>query len=348
MKRTKEISEELSLLSKIVAGISQQTPYQAPAGYFEDFSGRVMGLIREGRTVAGLSGGGFPVGDLSVGGPGSVEVDYSDLTIKEVTLPFPDQAARVNPYTVPAGYFEGFAQQMLDRIKTGQEAGNAGSAQSDSLSAGFGQEAPLSSGEELSLISPLLSRIGKKMPFEAPEGYFSELTAAVISGAQAIDFVNDELENLSPLMASLRNKTTYQAPEGYFDGVAGRVLEQLQQPVTAKVISMHRKRNWLRYSVAAAVAGLLLTGGWRVFHKPSSFAIASGFDLTKSLSGVSDQELENYLDNHNVSLAEAATNSTATIDFTENDIKGMLGDVSDAELRQYQEDQGSVKEPATN
>src|SRR5437016_4911116 len=50
--------------------------------------------------------------------------------------------------SVPEGYFEGFASRMMDKIRASEPAGEAGE------------------------LSPLLSRIGKNMPYQVPEGYF--------------------------------------------------------------------------------------------------------------------------------------------------------------------------------
>jgi hypothetical protein len=244
-------------------------------------------------------------------------------------------------YTVPEGYFDGFAQKMLARIR-------AGAAQAPDA-------ATQTSQAELEQISPLLSKMNKKTPFQAPEGYFSELLTNVVSGVKAIEFVNDELElqldGPSALATpGLKNKPAYLAPEGYFDNLADAILERarMQQPAmasTAKVISMHGRRNWWKYSAAAAVAGLVITiGSLGIFNKHASIIGSNDINLSK----VSDQEIENYLDNHNVPIAESVTNSTVNLDISDSDIKNMLGDVSDAELKQYLDEHVGSRDLATN
>src|SRR5215813_1320631 len=52
--------------------------------------------------------------------------------------------AGVNPYKVPDGYFEGLAEAVLKRVKA---------------------EGADTAGEELEILSPLLSKIGKKSPY---------------------------------------------------------------------------------------------------------------------------------------------------------------------------------------
>ena len=174
------------------------------------------------------------------------------------------------PYTVPEGYFADFAGKLMARIKAGQE-GHA--------------------GEELTLLSPLLSGLDKRTPFQAPDGYFSELTGNILSGVQAIDFVNDELENLSPLMTDLQQSNVYEAPEGYFDGLPEAVLSLIKErtaPVVpirqqSPVISIGRRRKWLQVASAAVVAGLILTAGWLRFYRSAGSVADGKQDPTVSL-----------------------------------------------------------------
>jgi hypothetical protein len=71
------------------------------------------------------------------------------------------------PYTVPAGYFDSLAENIMLRIRLE----NAGSAK-----------------EELEIISPLLSSLSKEMPFSTPAGYFDNLTPDI----KAVEKVNHQ------------------------------------------------------------------------------------------------------------------------------------------------------------
>jgi hypothetical protein len=326
MKSKENIAEELKLISEFVAAIprGEQPPYALPEGYFDGLAAKVMEVIKA-----------------------------SELSL-----------TKNNPYTVPQEYFEGFAGKLLARIKAGQT------------------DDPR---EELSVLSPLLDSIDKKSPFQLPEGYFNDLTGNILSGVQAIGFVNDELENLSPLMTGLRDRSVYQAPEGYFDDLSTSILTRLKEQQTAQqisqqadpvsqqadpipaakqapVISMDSRRDrlsgsgnggsrvgiskWLKYSAAAVAAGLILTMGWLGLYSPAP--TAGGSEVATNLSKVSDQEILNYLDNQNIPASETVTNSTATLDLNDVDVKNILGSASDDELNQYLEDNGGTKEPVTN
>jgi len=301
MQAKNEILEELRSLSTVIDKISRQTPYGLPEGYFNDFPDFMMRRL--------------------MGGPLSAAIGPSG------PIPSPSPA----PFQVPEGYFEGFAGGVLARIKAGQ---GARAYSGEPAATGLSEAA-----EELSLLSPLLSGISRKAPYQVPEGYFEEL---------------------SPILAGLRQRPVYTVPEGYFEELAGEIAARIAQeghdPIKtipaapARVIPIGRRGAWWRYSAAAVVAGLVLTIGWLRLHNTSGRKGAP-VDVAHSLYTVSDQEIQNYLDNHNnTPLAEpdSIINSTATLNVDENDVKSLLGDIPDGELKQYLEEHGGTKDVATN
>jgi hypothetical protein len=267
---------------------------------------------------------------------------------------------RRTPYAVPKGYFEGLSEEVLGRVKQtpyGVPEGYFASF-ADKLMARLKVGREDHAGDELAGLSSLLSGLDKKTPFQVPEGYFAELTGNILSGIHAVDLVHDELENLSPLMTGLQHAKVYEVPNGYFDELPEAVLSVIKEsavPVMpigrqALIISVSRRRKWLQVASAAIVTGLILTAGWLRFS--GSWKVAGDKqDATVSLlTKASDQEIENYLDNQNVSLSEvlASNNSSSTLDVSDSDVKNILGDVSDDELQQYLENNGSPKDLVTN
>ena len=321
MNAKNEILEELRLLSAVVNDISREPPYRVPAGYFDGFPALMLSLTGE---AAGTERPFF-------------------ATEKDKPLTF----------SVPEGYFEGFAQGVLDRIKAGQ-TGNKGSDDP-------GSNDP---SRELAQLSPLLNGISRKVPYQAPEGYFEEL---------------------SPIMAPLaevREQPLYSVPEGYFEGLAAEILSKVSpakieepasvvsEPVTpAPVISMNRgsmkslgQRSLWKYSAAAVVAGLIFTIGWLRLHTPANaHHPVQVADVASNLVKISDQDLQNFLDDQNDQVvddnsraddnsptATESMNSTATLDITDSDVKSLLGDVPDGELKSYMEEHGGASDIATN
>src|SRR6516164_5402449 len=185
----------------------------------------------------------------------------------------------VTPYMVPQGYFEGFSNLVLQRVKL--------------------QEDPIA---ELADLSPLLSSITRQVPYRVPENYFSELSDQALGGAKAIEFVNEELENLSPMMMDLKHVNVYEVPGGYFDTLAARILNNAKQQKPAKVITLMPFRRVARYAVAAMFIGLMAIGGWLI-QKPSVPPMPI-VNIENGIHNASDDEILNYAQSDAGSLAE--------------------------------------------
>ena len=86
----------------------------------------------------------------------------------------------------------------------------------------------------------------------------------------------------------------------------------------------------LKYSVAACLIGLLGLTLFNMNHKRIT-------DPVNGLTTVSDQDMANYLDNHDIHWTPGITSSseTASVDFSDNDIHELFSNVSDDELEQY-------------
>ncbi|HSC39087.1 MAG TPA: hypothetical protein VLD19_14490, partial [Chitinophagaceae bacterium] len=251
---------------------------------------------------------------------------------------------REAPYTVPAGYFDSLAGNML--LKISEEKSENGALPNisktpvyevpagyfDSLAGNILNRvkaaAATSPAEELAFLSPVLSRLEKKSPFSTPEGYFTDLSDNVVSGVQAIEFVNEELENLSPLMVSLREMSIYQVPPRYFDQLPAEMLNKVKkQP--ARVVSMTFTKRVVRYAAAAAVIGIIAMVGYLFINRtgspndPNAIPGVSHPEVAK----VSDQELESFLADNTVALADAGT--VVTNDgISESDTKDLFANVS--------------------
>jgi hypothetical protein len=82
--------------------------------------------------------------------------------IKEIAPFLGNKGLSRVPYTLPAGYFEDFAEILMNRIQF-EMAGMSG------------QEA----AQEIAEISPLLAGLQKKNPYQVQEGYFDGLKAKI-------------------------------------------------------------------------------------------------------------------------------------------------------------------------
>jgi hypothetical protein len=211
-----------------------------------------------------------------------------------------------NVYAVPAGYFEGFAAQMLNRVKA-LEARNA--------------------SEELSYLSPVLSSVSKQMPYALPAGYFESVDErlALVMQEDSHQTAKEELGSLSPLLDSLSRKMPYSVPQGYFENLAPAT-----QP--AKVVSItHRK--WFKYAAAAMITGIIALGTLLFFNYKNRIDPVKQPDkwIAKNIKKIDSKEVDAF-----VQLAEEEfSNTVATAPVKTEEIKELMKDVSDTELQKF-------------
>ncbi|MGE5521113.1 MAG: hypothetical protein ACM3VS_14400 [Candidatus Dadabacteria bacterium] len=220
----------------------------------------------------------------------------------------------LNPYSVPEGYFEGLANQILAKVSVN-----------------------LSAREEISMLSPLLSGLTRTMPYSVPENYFSEN----IGGLEGL---TNEVES-APL-TFISKQPPYEVPSGYFDSLADDVLARVKPQ--AKVIPMYR-RGWMKVAVAAAITGIIAFAGFNYFDGKQDNTLASNTDtiqsrssvakvsptVIKDLKTVSTNELDEFI--KKVDAVDAtAKNTAANHNKSKNDnLRTMLKDVSNDELENF-------------
>src|SRR6266498_2947818 len=89
-----------------------------------------------------------------------------------------------NTYSVPEGYFEGFAAQVIGLIKDDENLAS-------------------------------LSSLPKESPYRVPAGYFDELEERIMQAIRNhADYQTskEELESISPLLSSLNKRPVYSVP----------------------------------------------------------------------------------------------------------------------------------------
>jgi hypothetical protein len=98
-----------------------------------------------------------------------------------------------NPYEVPQGYFEGLANSILQRVKA----------------------------DDNTSLLPVLQQANNN-PYQVPQGYFEGLANTILQRVQA-----DDNTSLSPAFQQANNNP-YQVPQGYFEGLANTILQRVQ------------------------------------------------------------------------------------------------------------------------
>ena len=226
-----------------------------------------------------------------------------------------------NIYAVPAGYFEGLADQILNRIKA-LAASNA--------------------KDELKYLSPLLSDISKKMPYAVPAGFFQNLNEDVlknISEHEDYQTSKEEIGGLSPLLSSLKNKNPYSVPSGYFEALESKVVrrpaDSFGEKKETKVISITRRR-WYRLAVAAVVIGIVAIGGL-LFIKPQVDPVDNPQAwIEKNVKKVNKDKIDEF-----VSLANDDNNERVDAQSEaakKAEIKELMKDVPEKEIEAFLND----------
>ena len=212
-----------------------------------------------------------------------------------------------NIYSVPEGYFEDLAIQVLKRVKA-LEAGNA--------------------GEELTQLSPLLSGISKVGPFELVGGYFDgfeEKIMATIRQSEDYQTAGEELSVLSPLLSGIGKQNPYTVPQGYFENFGNNIYLKSPTQQKARTVSMVN-RKWFRYAAAAIVVGFIALTGIQ-FLNNNSGGISHPTEVI-DLKNVSTDDINNFI----LVTDEGATEQTSV---AKSDIKDLMKDVSDKDLQDF-------------
>lgn len=283
MENRNTILQELQEISPVVAALGNIHPYKASPLYFETLPDEVINRIK---------------------------------ATEQTALPFM-ASERTHPFTTPPEYFESLSNHILNRI----HALHASSPK-----------------EELEALSPLLVHIDKTPPFNSPGGFFEELPSDVLAGVQAIDFVNHELETLSLKLSAVNKENVYKVPDSYFINLPLQLLSKVNQQNRLISSGFKRKliRYAMAALITGAVAvgvweffqdkptvanGRGLTGINKIIDtekisddeivnylefnevapsEPDSKAV-SDFkeeEVKELLADLSDDELEQYLDQH--------------------------------------------------
>lgn len=236
--------------------------------------------------------------------------------------------AALNPYSVPEGYFDGLAGEIIRRIRA-MEAADA--------------------NEELRHLSPVLSALSKDMPYQLPEGYFdtlsSSLTNAVLHGEKA---VADELEAVSPLLGSLKKEMPFSTPAGYFTQEI-RIPAEVRQP-ESKVVALG-VRNWFRYAAAAVITGVVALSALQ-FSGSSSTAVDPNKDahawVKKNTEKINTENIEALLQLTTAPEELAPKNAIASAETGFKSAKELVKDIPEEEIREFLEETEVLNEIITN
>jgi hypothetical protein len=255
-----------------------------------------------------------------------------------------------NVYTVPVGYFEGLATQVISRVKAmeaitaAEELGCLSPALNKltrqtpySAPAGYFEELPThilniikadTGNDEISVLSPFLRSLSKEMPYTVPAGFFEGLDEMTLKNIASSDAnAADELASISPFLSGLKKEMPYSVPAGYFENLSATVVAEESKPA-AKVISLG-SRKWFRYAAAAVVVGVIATIGLVFINRDKVTADKDSYAWIKeNTKKVSTEKLEEF-----VQLADVEKSVASTDSKIKQEVKELMKDVPATEIQ---------------
>lgn len=204
------------------------------------------------------------------------------------------------PYKVPVGYFDALSEMILERISAGLPT--------------------------------------KVNVFEVPENYFAQLPDAILRAVIHIE-VSDELQQVAPFLQSIPKTNPYQTKTAPVLDIQA-IMDGKSASASGKLIAMPavRKNVWMRYAVAAAMIGVLVTATFIYNGNQATIAVDpdqyAKMDVSNEISKLSEDELTNYLSSAEKLVVATADRESLQIDELP-DVNDHLDDMSDDELKQY-------------
>ncbi|HEY0272063.1 MAG TPA: hypothetical protein VGC22_02710 [Chitinophaga sp.] len=218
-------------------------------------------------------------------------------------LHLPDEA----PFRVPEGYFTALPEQVMQRIRNGEDAE----------------------------VAAILDGLPKTSPLDRPDpSYFSQLSSQVMQRIHLEDAsaALEEAREIDQLLAGLPKEHPFTpAPPAYFTTLGGQVLDRIRQAEgPAKVVALPARRGWVKWAAAACSIGVLATAGAFFFRNHT-------LSLDAQLSKISDQELVDYLQTHTDEFDnDAIYASIGTVaPATDKEDAAQIEDISTDDLNQY-------------
>ncbi len=280
-KNTSEVSAASTLSAKLLQA-RYINVFETPIGYFSSLSFQILNSINklelnEKEESSGVSGILQSAGTTNIFEVPSAYFENLPLQIIDklkAEMLEPEQenemssllitARTINVFTVPLNYFEDVSTGILAALK--METGN-------------------------SQLPVLLQNVQHKNIFEVPDNYFINLSAFITDkiSKQINETSAEEIEALSPLLYRLQKQNVFEVPAGYFDNLTAISFSAVE-PITAKVVTMPKRKLFVRLAAAAIITGVLATGIYNYTARQANTTALAANVATKNISPDSSVE----------------------------------------------------------
>jgi hypothetical protein len=208
-----------------------------------------------------------------------------------------------NPYTVPMGYFDSLAADIIKNIKP-----------------------------ETVVVST--------NPYTAPTGYFDGLASSILSKIKANELSRNkeimlELEKIAPLLNTINSKNILSVPDGYFETLSIHIPKEIKEP---KVVPFGSgKSKWISYAAAASIIFILSASSYLYINQHMK-SVDKSLTIEQRLATLDDDEIFNYLQND---LGDPDPDNATLIE-EDPKINNLLINISDEEFERFYLDEENL------
>src|SRR3954447_6451118 len=142
----------------------------------------------------------------------------------------------------------------------------------------------------------------KGIPFFVPEDYFENLADSILARIRSITAgieIREELSEIAPLLNTINKKNVFSIPGNYFEKLASVV----PQKKAGKTISLGSNiRKWVTYAAAASVLFIIATTSYlyvTIHHR----SIEKHLPVEQKIAELNEQEIINYLEDNDGSTS---------------------------------------------
>jgi len=184
--------------------------------------------------------------------------------IREIA-PFIANIGKENSYYVPEDYFNSLAASVLAHIR-------------------------------------LVNLKEKGIPFFVQEDYFENLADSILARIRSITAqieIREELSEIAPLLNTINKKNVFSIPGNYFEKLPSVVPEKK----AGKTISLGSNiRKWVTYAAAASILFIIATTSYlyvTIHHR----SIEKHLPVEQKIAELNEQEIINYLEDNDGSTS---------------------------------------------
>jgi hypothetical protein len=134
---------------------------------------------------------------------------------------------KINPFTLPAGYFETSLTQIKELVQKE------------------------SAEDEKQIENAILPVLDRTNAFALPNEYFNNFSNTLLAKVRSSQSVSDELNEIAPILIPTRAENPFYVPNGYFSSNSFELPSK-----KSGITPVFQMRSLLRYAAAACIVGL--------------------------------------------------------------------------------------------